>query len=128
MADNYESVAAVLRIVGDELRKLKPDQIDQLIAGKAGFVFRPPGASLVIAGPDAAEVRARLTTAGSRQNATAYLQGLKLKKSELVSLARQLDIALGSRDVVSEITRKIVQATAGTREETAAILGGSWKA
>jgi hypothetical protein len=126
MTEN-ESIVAVLRIIGDELRKLKPEQIEQLVTGKAGFVFRPPGASLVVAGPDAAEVRERLTTAGSRQKATAYLQGLKLKKPELVSLARQLDVAVGSKDVIAEITRKIVQATAGTREESAAILGGSWR-
>jgi hypothetical protein len=127
MADNYESVAAVLRIVGDELRKLKPDQIEQLVEGKASFVFLPPGASLVITGPDAAEVRARLAAAETRQKAAAYLQGLNLKKPELVSLARQLGIAVASKDVVAEIRRKIVQGTAGTREEAAAILGGSWK-
>lgn len=127
MADNYESIAAVLHIVGDELRKLKPEQIEQLVEGKASFVFRPPGASLVITGPGAAEVRARLAAAGSRHKAMAYLEGLKLKKADLASLARQLDIAVYSKDTVAEIKRKIVQGTAGTREEAAAILGGSWK-
>lgn len=128
MADNYETVAAVLRIVGDGLRKLTPDQTDQLVAGKASFVFCPPGASLVTAGPDAAEVRTRLVAAQSRQKASSYLEGLKLKKPELISLARQLDIAVGSKDRVDDIKRKIVQGTAGTREEAAAITGGSWKA
>ena len=127
MADNYESVAAVLRIVGDGLRKLKPDQIEQLASGKASFVFCPPGASLVTVGPDATEVRTRLVAAGTRQAASAYLEGLKLRKPELVSLARQLDIALGSKDRVEDIKRKIVHGTAGTREEAAAITGGSWR-
>jgi hypothetical protein len=127
MTDHYDSVLLVLRLVADRLKKLQPAQVEQLIQGKADFVFLPSGATITITGPEADEVRARLAAAGNRHEAGRYLDGLKLKKNELVSLARQLDIVVGGKDTILTIKRNIIEGTTGAREDAAAIRSGSWK-
>jgi hypothetical protein len=124
--DNHDFSVAVLRQLTDVIKKLKADQVEQLAEGKASLTFLPPGASVVFMGPDADEVRARLAAAQSRREAADYLAGLKLKKPELVSLAKQLDIAVVSKDTVPAVHRKIIDGTAGVREDAAAIRDPSW--
>jgi len=124
--DNHEFSVAVLRLLTDVIRKLKPEQVEQLAEGKAGLTFLPPGASVVFPGPNAGEVRAGLAAARSRSEATNYLAGLKLKKAELVSLAKQFDIAVTSKDTMPVIQRRIVDGTVGSREDAAAIRDPSW--
>jgi hypothetical protein len=126
MMDNHGFSVAVLRLLTDIVKKLKADQVDQLVEGKAALAFVPPGAAVVFPGPDAGEVRARLAAAGSRQEAAEYLAGLKLKKPELISLAKQLAIAVVSKDTVPVVQRKIVEGTAGVREDHSAIRDRSW--
>ena len=127
MTDNHSFSVAVLRLLTDVVKKLKADQVDQLVDGKAELTFVPPGAAVVFPGPDANEVRARLANAPSRQDASQYLAGLKLKKVDLVSLAKQLDIAVVSKDTIPVIQRKIVEGTVGVREDHSAIRDRSWK-
>jgi hypothetical protein len=119
--DNHGFSVAVLRLLTDTVKKLKADQVDQLVEGKAKLAFVPPGAMVVFPGPDATEVRSRLASAASRQDAAQYLASLKLKKADLVSLATQLEIAFVSKDTMPVIQRKIVEATAGVREDHSAI-------
>jgi hypothetical protein len=126
MMDNHGFSVAVLRLLTDIVKKLKADQLDQLVEGKAELTFVPPGAAVVFPGPDAGEVLARLANAASRQEAAQYLAGLKLKKADLVSLAKQLDIAVVSKDTMAVIQRKIVEGTAGVREDHSAIRDRSW--
>jgi len=125
--DNHGFSVAILRFLTDTVKKLKADQIDQLVEGKAELTFVPPGAVVVFPGPDASEVRDRLASAASRQVAAQYLASLKLKKPDLVSLAKQLDIAVVSKDTIPTIQRKIVEGTVGVREDHSAIRDRSWK-
>jgi hypothetical protein len=127
MMDNHGYSVAVLRLLTDILKKLKADQVDQLVEGKAELTFVPPGAVVMFPGPDASEVRTRLASSASRQDATQYLASLKLKKADLVSLAKQLDIAIVGRDTMSVIQRKIVEGTVGAREDHSAIRDRSWR-
>jgi len=124
--DNQEFSVAMLRVLTEVIKKLRPDQVEQLATGKANLTFIPPGASVVFPGPDAGEVRARLAAARSRLDAADYLAGLKLKKPDLVSLAKQLDISVVSKDTMPVIHRKIIDGTAGMREDAAAIRSPSW--
>ncbi|SMC99016.1 hypothetical protein [Kibdelosporangium aridum] len=75
---------------------------------------------------DASGVRARLAALTNRGEADRYLSDLRLKKSELVSLAKQLDVAVQSNDTMMVIRRKIVDGTVGVREDHAAIRDRTW--
>lgn len=125
--DNHGFTVAVLRLLTDVVKKLKADQVDQIVEGKATLAFVPPGATVVFPGPDADEVRARLASIASRDEATRYLAGLKLRKAELVSLAKQLDIAVTSRDTMAVLQRNIVEGTVGARTDHSAIRDGNWR-
>jgi hypothetical protein len=125
--DNQGFSVAILRLLTDIVKKLKGDQLDQLVEGKAELKLVPPGAAIVFPGPDAGEVRDRLASAASRQEAAQYLAGLKLKKPDLVSLAKQLDIAVVTKDTMPTIQRKIVEGTVGVREDHSAIRDRSWR-
>jgi hypothetical protein len=125
--DNHGFTVTVLRLLTDVVKKLNADQVDQLVEGKAKLAFVPPGAAVVFPGPDADEVRARLSSIASRHEATEYLAGLKLKKADLVSLAKQLDIAVASKDTVTVLRRNIVEGTVGARADHSAIRDGTWR-
>ena len=90
MADEYDHAVTALRIACDAIGKLKADELRQLVEGKGSIIFLPLGASVVTSGPDVHEVRAQFDALQSRREAVAYVDGLKLKKPALVSLARQL--------------------------------------
>lgn len=77
--------------------------------------------------PDAGLIRAELTATESRRSAVAYLNGLGLKNGELVSLARQLSVAVGSNDAKAILIQKIADATTGAREDAAAIHSPKWR-
>lgn len=125
--DAKSTFVALLRDVATTINKLSAEQFDQMTAGEARLAFVPPGGKVVVAGPDAGPIRAKLAATESRQAAIAYLEGLGLKNHELVSLARQLSVAVLSKDVKAMLVQKIVDATAGAREDTAAIHSPNWR-
>jgi hypothetical protein len=127
MADDYDIAVSVLRLACDVLKKLKADQIQQLVEGKANLAFLPSGAQIVVAGPDSSEVRASLDAMQSRHEVVTYLDRLKLKKPELVALARQLGISVVSKDTVRDVRQKIIELTVGARADAAAIRSQAWK-
>jgi hypothetical protein len=126
MADEYDLAVTALRIACDAIGKLKADELRLLVEGKGSFAFVPLGASVTASGPDVHDIRARLDALQSRREAVAYVDGLKLKKPALVTLARQLDIAVTGKETVAEVKRRIIEGTVGTRADVAAIRGGSW--
>jgi len=125
--DAKSTLVALLRDVATTINKLSPEQFDQMAAGDARLSFVPPGGKVVVAGPDAGPIRAKLAATESRQAAGAYLDSLGLKNDELRSLARQLNVAVLSKDPKSTLVQKIVDATAGAREDTAAIHSPKWR-
>lgn len=125
--DARGTFVALLRDVATTINKLSPEQFDQVAAGDARLAFVPPGGKVVVAGPDAGPIRAKLAATESRQTAVAYLDSLGLKNDELRSLAKQLSVAVLSKDPKPTLVQKIVDATAGAREDTAAIHSPKWR-
>jgi hypothetical protein len=125
--DAKSTFVSLLRDVATTINRLSPEQFDQMAAGDARLAFVPPGGQVVVAGPDAGPIRAKLAATESRRAAVAYLDGLGLKKDELMSLARQLSVAVLSKDPKPTLVQKIVDATAGAREDTAAIHSPKWR-
>ncbi len=125
--DAKSTFVALLRDVATMVNKLSPEQFDEIAAGTARLAFVPPGGEVVVAGPDAGTIRAKLAATESRRAAVALLDGLGLKRDELMSLARQLSVAVLSKDPKPTLVQKIVDATAGAREDTAAIHSPQWR-
>lgn len=127
MMDNYEFSLTLLRRLLDQLKKLTAEQIDQLVKGTAQLTFVPPGATVVKTGPDVEEVRKQLSAARSRREAIEYLVRQKLRKADLLSLARQLEVAVNTKDKVDVLRSRIAESTAGVREDAAAFGDRSWR-
>lgn len=125
--DARGTFVALLRDVANAINKLSPEQFDQVAAGDARLAFVPPGGKVAVAGPDPGPIRAKLAATESRQTAVAYLDSLGLKNDELRSLAKQLSVAVLSKDSKPTLVQKIVDATAGAREDTAAIHSPKWR-
>ncbi|MFB9235428.1 hypothetical protein ACFFWC_07725 [Plantactinospora siamensis] len=125
--DAKGTFVALLRDIATTINKLSPEQFDQMAAGDARLAFVPPGGKVVVAGPDVGPIRAKLSATESRQAAVAYLDSLGLKNDELRSLAKQLSVAVLSKDPKPTLVQKIVDATAGAREDTAAIHSTNWR-
>jgi hypothetical protein len=125
--DAKGTFVALLRDIATTINKLSREQFDQMAAGDARLAFIPPGGEVVVAGPDAGPIRAKLVATESRRAAVAYLDGLGLKNDELRSLAKQLSVAVLSKDPKPTLVQKIVDATAGAREDTAAIHSPKWR-
>jgi hypothetical protein len=120
MVDSRDFFLKVQRQITAIIQGLKPDQIEHLAAGKAKLVFLPAGAQVVL--PES-EARERLAGMRNRTEAEEYLASMMV--TELRTLARQLDIAVYSKDKKADLKRKIVDGTVGMREDSAAIR--SWR-
>ena len=76
----------------------------------------------VVLAVGAEQVDADLRSLGDRQSATRYLGDLKLKKAELVQLAKELNVPVRSSNTVAEIRDLIVEHKVGHRLAHDAIL------
>ncbi|OLF17261.1 hypothetical protein [Actinophytocola xanthii] len=124
--DNYDFSRTALKILHDTFRGLTRDQLDQLVDGRAKLAFLPPGAKVQVPAASLDAVRDRLAAIEDRQEAERYVTGLKLKKDDLVALARQLGVVVRSKDRVADVTRNIVEGTVGVRVDHNAIRDSSW--
>lgn len=68
-----------------------------------------------------------LAASQSREEAAAYLDGLKLRKAGLLALATELDVHATGSHTIAEIKRKIVDRTAWARLAGEATRHGTWK-
>ncbi|WP_143175211.1 hypothetical protein [Cryptosporangium aurantiacum] len=121
MTDVQSMAVATIRLVLETIRKMTPDQVEQALEGTGKVSFIPPGAEVVVQGPDAAKVEQELGAVGSRSEANEYLAQLNLGRAQLISLAKQLRVGVRSRDNMETIREKIVEATAGAVLDSAAI-------
>ncbi|GAB7049096.1 hypothetical protein [Catenuloplanes indicus] len=125
--DARNLILAALRLATDFTRKLKPEEVDQLVDGKASIGFVPAGAQIVSTGPNVADVSKELQRLLTRRDGEEYLVALKLRKDQLVALAKQLDVAVRSKDTKAAIQQAIIEATVGAREDAASMHGQSWR-
>jgi hypothetical protein len=63
----------------------------------------------------------------TRNAANTYLRGLNLTKPMLLALARRLHVAVYTTDNKDTVLRQIIDATAGVREDAAAIRSPRWR-
>ena len=131
-----ELSAGVLFRVAEFLKKLPADQLAELASGAArlevvpeGAIIVPPGAGIGtprtrkatarVAKPapvvDIERARADLRAFGDRAAATRYLDDLKLGKSALKDLAKELGVTVRSKDNMADIRDAIVQRFVGSR-------------
>lgn len=73
-----------------------------------------------------AEVITDLALMRTRSTAVAYFSRLNPPKSLLVALANHLHVAVYTNDNKATIQRKIIDATAGVREDAAATRSRLW--
>ena len=127
MANTRDLILASFQIVTGFIRGLRPEQLDQLLDGKAAIGFLPPGARIVTTGPDAAEISKRLQAFETRTEAERFLGDLGLKRAELVSLAKQIGLGGLTKDNMPTIYKRIAETMVGMREDASAMHGQSWR-
>lgn len=127
MSDPADLTHGVLLRVAEFLRKLPADQLAELADGTAKLEVVPkagrrPAARTSRPSPVAAtEVRAALTQIGDRAAARRWLEDQRLTVPQLVTLAKELDIAIAAKPRKDDALDKIVQWTIGRRLDSAAI-------
>jgi hypothetical protein len=131
VTDPIEMSHAVLVQVGELLRKLPPDLIQELYEGTATLEVVPKGGRPVKAvkkpapalAVDVAQVRTDLAKIDDRAAATRYVIDLGLTVVALRQLAKELEIAVASNARKDKVVAEIVQWTVGRRLTSNAILG-----
>jgi hypothetical protein len=133
VTDAADRTYDMLQRIGEFLKKLTPEKYDALLSGEArlevvakGAKISTPGASRTaapVALPISAEkVAADLAKFDDRGSAEQYLADLKLKRPQLVSLAKELDVAFKTSETMPVIRGLIVSQIVGARLTTNAIL------
>ncbi|MFC0526590.1 hypothetical protein [Phytohabitans kaempferiae] len=134
MTEPVDRTYDMLQRVGEFLKKLSQEQYDALVAGEArlevvlkgarvsGGGVKKAAASAVLPLP-ADQVAADLRNLDDRQSATRYLDDLKLNKSQLVLLAKELNVKITTKQNMTQIRDLIVAQKVGSRLTTDAILG-----
>jgi len=134
VTDPVDRTYDLLQRVGEFLRKVSVDQVEALAAGEARLEIVPKGARITggaatkavapVALPLPAEqVATDLRSLGDRASAARYIDDLKLKKPQLVLLARELNVQISSKTTMPQIRDLIVEQKVGHRLVTDAILG-----
>lgn len=121
--------AEILKQVSSLLRRLTPEDIENLIAGRARLTCEAiprKGAIRKTAAPDIpdpGEVKAALSALHSREEGLIYLDELGLNREKLRLLASAFDLPVPRSDTVDKIKGRLVEATIGYRISSEAIRG-----
>lgn len=114
----------LFRVIAQALGKLSDEELDQILEGKGKIEFvgvqqsRPQkgkGGASATAGDEALnDLKARLQASTSRDEAIHLLENppVRLKKADLVRLAKLLNVHVASRDTVDTIKEKIIKKVA----------------
>jgi hypothetical protein len=121
-------VIALLQRVSEFLKKLSPEDARALETGEAKLmvVHKTAPRQAPAVEPlslDAEHVNTDLKAINDRAGAARYLMDLKLRRAQLVELAKRLDVPIGGKDSMPTIIAKIVEQKVGYRLDTDAILG-----
>ena len=125
-----------LRQVGELLGRLGPEQLSALAEGRAQLVYRPAGMPRAVRPrpPAAAECGdldatvSAIRALGSRAEVAAYLRAHddRLTVPVLKQVARRLGPTVATGRSKAELTRNIIEGTAGFRERSLAMSRGAW--
>jgi hypothetical protein len=126
MTGTSEAIVLLQR-VSEFLKKLTPEDIEALETGEAklSVVHKTPPRRAAAAplALDIEQVNTDLKAISDRSMAARYLTDLKLKKPQVVELAKGLEVPIASKDSIPTIVAKIVEQKVGYRLDTNAILG-----
>jgi hypothetical protein len=116
------NIDRLFRVIAQALGKLSDEELDQILEGKGKLEFvgvqqsRPKkGGASAAAGDEALnDLKARLQASTSRDEAIHLLENppIRLKKPDLVRLAKLLNVHVASRDTVDTIKEKIIKKVA----------------
>ncbi|GAA3232786.1 hypothetical protein ACFO1B_21200 [Dactylosporangium siamense] len=132
MTEPTDRTYDMLQQIGEFLKKLKKEEYDSLLAGDSRLMVVPKGARIsagttrtaepVALAVDTAQIDADLRSLGDRQSAARYLDDLKLKKAQILQLAKELNVHVRAKDTISQIRDLIVEQKVGHRLAHDAIL------
>jgi len=127
MTGTSEAIALLQR-VSEFLKKLSPEDAQALETGEAklAVVHKTAPKRAAAAVPlslDVEQVNTDLKAISDRAAAARYLMDLKLKRPQLVELAKALDVPVASKDSMATMIAKMVEQKVGYRLDTNAILG-----
>jgi hypothetical protein len=127
----------ILQRISEFLADLPEDQLEDLAHGRASLAYVPAGASDPVVpqrsrsraaagrpaepSPDTAEIRHRLETTMSRDEAAGVIAALK--KPALVDIARALSVPAVTKLTIADLRTEIVESTVGRRLDSIAIRG-----
>jgi hypothetical protein len=134
VSEPAELTSAVLLRVAEFLRRLPPEQLTELAEGSAKLAVipkvgrRPAGASRASrsakpAPVTAEQVRTELTTLADPVAGRRWLVDQGMTVAQLVTLARELDVAVRAKPRKDEVLDQIVQSTVGRRLDFQALSG-----
>lgn len=119
-----DRTASLLARVAEFLRTLKPEELEALEAGEARLqvVFKTQRVAKPVALTlDVARIEADLKALPDRASALQYLRDRRLKRVELMELARQLNVPVATKETTVAILSKIVEQKVGFRADSDAI-------
>lgn len=116
-------LSALLRAIADWLDRVSPEDIKNLVAGKARFVLEINSESKVAAPTipktkfDLENVKQRLEKAKSIEEGLQILRqtGLDKRKQPLEKLARCYEVGVRKSDNMADLAHRIVSAVVGSR-------------
>lgn len=117
--------AQLFKIIADFLEGLSEEELQALLSKKAKLSLEmkkgsekesakePMKDAVLRICPE--EVCARIDGAATREEASAYLEGLSTTKAELKAIAKRYGIPLNGRENNAQIREKIVENTVGSK-------------
>lgn len=123
--------ARLLRLLASLLDNLSPEELDELLRGRASLVIdrrsrTEIGQEHVSAArplPNFTEIIDRLRSFRSREEGAALLADTQLTRRELETLARQLGLAILRSDNIERLEAKIIESCIGAKLSSEAIRG-----
>lgn len=128
MSTKKNELLRFMRILLNTINGLSDDQIDSLLSGQASLKYfeakseaKKVKAPADIINTSLRGITLQLEELHTREEATAYIDSLKLKKESLILLGKLVNANMSSKDTKAAITEKLVEASVGARLRSKAI-------
>ena len=125
-----EHIANLLSRMAQAVKRLRESEIEAFLSGDfrieivvGGKGRKPSAHKPTIGESDCRQIADELTRAADRNAGMAILSRRCPSKSDLILLARLLDLPVQKRENVDRITEKVIEATIGFRLRSRAVQG-----
>jgi hypothetical protein len=125
-------LARLLRSLAQCIESSSAEEIDDLLAGQRRLEIESAGPgrtqmqkpkNLVSSARDWTAIADQLKGLPSREEGQSLIQGLSLKRKELESLARAMNLPVSKDDSIERLRQKIIESSIGSRLASQAIRG-----